>query len=556
MGNKRKVYAYNDSTVSYADDIDGLDEVSRYNESKLATKRPTPAGDTLARTNYVELVSKSLQEFNRLQRLVDHLKKREVLGLQTCDKAGTLVKKQTATEKTVKIREGFNKSQDIISKGLQRARMLVSERRALCADSLRLRQRWRVVQDAAPVKQIITHDQAIAVDCSDLSFGGDPTGIPDGIFHVVNPSDMETPASPECTLQVSLVHAQSGPVCSESLWGLLYPPQGEADQSDGGFSKLDNRCRAIAHNKICRFIYRTLCHTASSTPTCSVGCSAALGEKPAIVNWEGLRKAFMEESLCSHDFLTCISRSEVHLSLSESIVLTVRLVPLGDIGGPSIISATTMNDEAVILRPCRLVVSLACLSLFHMLPQMGNTRRTHTGGVGVGGGGKVPPTTRRNIREGTGDMVDRDSVVAVFLRQVKHRLLVCRTILCLRDITCSMPSLQYRVVGQVESQKTVIVLIQGSVMCIMRIDPSTAQLEVLRHGTEGGVVSKCDSYLAPHDRISATPRCRNFIMKELPPDDASIISFCDHSVTGEKCVGLRLQNVQQLREYIGATFSH
>ena len=464
---KRKVFSYSptDSHVSYTNDVvasDWFDDLARYNESKKATKKITIVEDTSARTSYVELVGRSLQEFNRLQRLVEYLKRREVLGLQTCDKASVPAKKQTTCEKIDRTREGYEKARIIISNGLHSARALVAQRRARCADGLLLRKNWRLITDASPPKQIITHDQAIAVDCSDLSIGGDSTGLPEGLLRLTGSADEQQPSltSPEHTLQVSLLHSQAGLVCSQSLWSLLYEPT-EDVQRDLAF-----RCCSLSHDKLCRQVYRALTGASSVSSPVPIGCCASVGSDVPLVDRldENLSFAIIYESLYAQVLLTSVSRAETRICLSESLVLAVSLVPL-EARQTQTPSPPLAPDGSHIYSACRLLVSHACLCLCGLLPKISSRIRRPSPAPGRG-----LSLGWTNIREVQVDYGNGGPLVA-FVRAVQHRLMVCRAIICLQKIMAE--SLQFRVVALDQSPcrfHSVLVLHRESVTSAVLLD--------------------------------------------------------------------------------------
>jgi hypothetical protein len=543
-GKKRKVFSYSSENFApeYIEDVDQCEGLARHHDARKESKNDKST-ETSVRTKYIDMVQKSLYEFHRLQMLVNHLKSKEVLGLQTCERTAiTRTQKQSLDEKCAMRKESLVKCQDIMSKGLAGARALVLARRAQCQNSLKLRKTWRIVSEATPQKQFLTFDQHIAVDCSIETTLGDTQGQPNGLLRITSEDiAIDETASVQYSLQASLAHSQGGIVCRQSLWHLLY---GASSQDTTGVSLLDQRCRMVSHDRRARLIFQHLCSLLATEAPGTVGCTSSLGTYRRItpnIDSKNMQSSFLEEPLCDQLFFTCVSRCEVRAALSESWTLGVALVPIAACETPS--DGEGMDSE--LLRACQHMVGLACLSLDNLITS--RSSRILPKGSLVGGAWKQQVQTQRDgwrsIREDTSGLVAGSAPLATLklVRMMQHRVVLTRAVYTIKSLSTGPLSVSVSVATPEPrgAESFVFVSSMGGT-CAFRVDHSSIQ-----------VLASTRS-LPPATPVAAISQYVNkgslSLLKSLPPK-ISTFSFSSQSLGGDQ-VEMQLNSISQLVEYL------
>lgn len=537
IGKKRKVFSYSPETFTpiFQERRENCEGLARHHNAKQSND--DESREASARNQYIEMIQKSLYEFNRLQMLLNHLKGKEVLGLQTCVKSATVRNQiQTINEKIDIRKESLVKCEYIMSKGLIGARALVLARRSQCRNSLELRKSWRVVVEATQQNQFLTFDQKLMVDCSIETAVGDTHAIPSGLLQISTGEDcgLIDSKNVQYTIQTSLAHNNGGILCTQTLWHLLY---GTYPANESSISILDERCRKLYHDRRARLIFQVL---ATGVPG-NVGCTSSLGadcNTPEFTEGNVIERSFLEEPLCEQLFFTCISRCEVRIALSESWTLVVAMVPINLCKHTlerSFVDANTMALD--LLRSCEHMIGLACLSLDSVIA--GRTNQV-LAKVSMFKSWSLFCKEWKCLREDTNDLSPDPAYVATLnlVRMIQHRIMLARV---MHGLRAANPGVQINIVSP-DSRGTI-----SLVVVTLETTNRTSAFQVNHSVIE--IISTSNSSSHPLSGIQQTVEDSTVLLNPLPLKNETFSFSSLASGVVSQCE-MRLRSIPQLLMYL------
>ena len=388
---RQKIFAIRDEIVEYEPEYSEEEitkaAVDKFHEelrgqygtttaTAITATQQTSEDDEDPRKMFLQKMEKALIEFHGITRVIELLKQKEHLSLLTCTRPSFPIKGiQLPGNQRIQIRQSsFQTSQEYFSNAYDNALKLVEQRRKFTSSCLSLRKKWRlVITSKLPSNSSstynITHRDEVAIDCS-YSIAGDTMLLNN--HYVLIPINDEKKQnllslhSEYYTLQFSLSHIQFGNICTETLWNIIHTNNNPLRQKflslnpsslihstseQQQFTQvlpeeiISWKCEVTQHDVSIRSFFATLVaieresrllNTSSvlydiwSTTSShfSTTSDLSLPSPPKLLSLSSILSTLLSEPFTSSIHVVIHTRSQITLSLSSSINLTLSQVPL------------------------------------------------------------------------------------------------------------------------------------------------------------------------------------------------------------------------------------
>ena len=355
------------------------------NTTPIATATTTTESNQVH--SFLTTLSTSIKDLKQLTALTNTIKNKEFIYLKTIKIDDTLLQFKNQVASSIPERlalriNDMNKCGSIFTQGLLDSQHAIEQRRKYTNTCLLLRKQWRLTIDRPMVigsSTSVTARDKVTIDCSYVSAGDDLAGLDDflipltvggGACGVSLGSVIQDRVAPLCTLELKLNYVKDNqyiPLQQSLLWDVESSQHhrsvtanqvGEsADEMDEAARSeirvIEKVCLMTQHDVLCRRIFAII-KEESSVKSRSVFCTAAplltalhgampmsppLSDKGSGGEMNrGVGTTFSDDEF--YDMLRCdtvfyehtnlleVGKTKVTVKLSESLVLSFRIVPL------------------------------------------------------------------------------------------------------------------------------------------------------------------------------------------------------------------------------------
>jgi hypothetical protein len=319
---------------------------------------------------FLTKMEKSLIEFHGTNRVIQLLKNKDHLNLLTCTRPSNPIKGALLpANQRIHLRQlGFHESHEYLQSSLAKATELVQQRRRFSTECLELRKKWRLIWSPTAATgtggggrgnsaTFLSHRDEIAIDCSYLTAGDMtlvnkhtvPLPVRSSGFLLPSAAAAPSPHRPSqdfFTLELSLSHVTSGDFYSQTLWNILYSNRNPLRDSYCPASPsaspipipttefISWQCQITQHDVSIRSFFASLVAIERESRLLNAESvlydiwnttsSSKASSSESSTLWETL----LQESFTQPLHIVSHTRSQIVLSLSPSLQLTLSQVPL------------------------------------------------------------------------------------------------------------------------------------------------------------------------------------------------------------------------------------